>query len=98
MEKHLITCGLEFGLENSGKKAIIRRALYGSKAVGIEFRNHLKSCVSHLNLKSCLTDPEVWMRPGIKSDGNEHYKYVLLYSDYALAVSENAEPMLKDEL
>ena len=97
-EKHFIICGPEFGLENVGKRAIIRRALYGGKAAGRDFRNHLRSCMSHLNFKPCLADPDVWMRPAIKSDGNEYYEYVLLYTDDALVVSENAESILRDEL
>ena len=30
-QKHYIVCGAEFGLENVGKQALIRRALYGGK-------------------------------------------------------------------
>ena len=97
-ERHYIICGPEFGLENAGKIAIIRRALYGGKAAGRDFRNHLRSCMTHLNFKPCLADPDVWMRPAIKSDGNEYYEYVLLYTDDALVVSENAESILRNEI
>ena len=31
-EKHYITCGLKFGLENVGKRVLIKRTLYGGKA------------------------------------------------------------------
>ena len=41
-EKHYIICGLEFGLENVGKRALIRRALYGGKSAGRDFGNHLR--------------------------------------------------------
>ena len=58
-EKHYIICGSEFGLENVGKIAIIRRALYGGKAAGRDFRNHLRSCMTHLNFKPCLADSDV---------------------------------------
>ena len=51
-----------------------------------------------LNFKSCLADPDVWMRPAIKSDGNTYYEYILLYVDDALMVSENAESILHNEL
>ena len=51
-----------------------------------------------LNFKSCLADPDVWMRPAIKSDGNTYYEYILLYVDDALVVSENAESILRNEL
>ena len=58
-EKHFIKCGPEFGFKNVGKRAITRRALCGSKASGRDFRNHLRSCMLHLNFKSCLADPDV---------------------------------------
>ena len=97
-EKYYIVCGAEFGLENVGKKALIRSALYGGKAAGRDFRNHLRSCMSHLHFQPCLADPDVWMRPAIKSDGMEYYEYVLLYTDDALVVSENSERVLIDEI
>ena len=78
--------------------ALIHRALYGGKAAGRDFRNHLCSCMEFLNFKSCLADPDVWMRPAIKSDGNTYYEYILLYVDDALVVSENAESILRNEL
>ena len=43
-QKDYILCGPEFGIENIGKIALIRRALYGGKAAGKDFRNHLRSC------------------------------------------------------
>ena len=61
-QKHYVICGAEFGLENVGKVAMIRRALYGGKSTGRDFRNHLHECMSHLGFSSCLADPDVWMR------------------------------------
>ena len=97
-QKDYIICGLEFGLENIGKRALIRRALYGGKAAGRDFRNHLRSCMSHLGFTSCLADPDVWMREATKSDGTEYWEYVLLYTDDALVISENAESILRNEI
>ena len=51
-----------------------------------------------INFTSCLADPDVWMRPAIKSDGSKCYDNVLLYVDDALVVSENAESILRNEL
>eukprot|EP00957_Ditylum_brightwellii_P104549 7965963-Ditylum_brightwellii.AAC.1 len=79
-----IICGPEFGLENVGKVALIYQALYGGKAAGRDFRNHLRSCMLHLNFQPCLADPDVWMRPRKKSNGQDCYDYVLLYTDDAL--------------
>lgn len=96
--KDYIVCGPEFGLENEGRVALIHRALYGGKSAGRDFRNHLRSCMAFLNFESCPADPDVWMRPAIKSDGTEVYEYVLLYTDDTLVISENAEAILRNEL
>ena len=97
-QKDYIICGAEFGLENIGKRALIKRALYGGKAAGRDFRNHLRHCMQHLGFMSCLADPDVWYRPAIKSDGTEYYEYVLLYTDDTLVISERAENVLRSEI
>ena len=93
-QKDCIICGPEFGVENIGQTALIHCALYSGKAAGRDFRNHLRSCMEFLNFKSCLADPDVWMRLAIKSNGNTYYEYILVYVDDALVVSENAESIL----
>ena len=93
-QKDCITCGAEFGLENVGKRALIKRALCGGKAAGRDFRNHLRSCMKHLGFTACLADPDVWMRPAIKSDGSSHHQCVLLCTDDALVVTEDTEQIL----
>ena len=40
-QKDCLMSGLEFGLENMDKRALIRRALCGGKAAGRDSRNHL---------------------------------------------------------
>ena len=86
-QKDYIICGPEFGVKNIGRTALIHHALYGGKATGRDFRNHLRSCMEFLIFKSCLADPDVWMRPAINNDGNTYYEYILLYVDDALVVS-----------
>jgi hypothetical protein len=73
------------------KVALIHRALYGGKSAGKDFRNHLRSCMRHLDFVSCPADPDVWMRPAKRSDGTDYYEYILLYTGDALVLSENAE-------
>ena len=97
-QRDYITCGAEFGLENVGKIALIHRALYGGKSAGADFRNHLRSCMRHLDFTSCPADPDVWMRPAKKADGSEHYEYILLYVDDALVIGEDPESILRKEL
>jgi hypothetical protein len=97
-QKDYIFCGPEFGIENVGKVALIRRALYGGKSAGKACRNHLRSCMRHLDFTSCLADPDVWMRPAKRSDGSDYYECILLFTDDALVVSDNAEQVLRKEL
>ena len=54
--------------------------------------------MTHLKFEPFLADPDVWMRPAIKSDGTECYEHVLLHVDDALCISENAEHTLRNEI
>jgi hypothetical protein len=96
--KDYIVSGPEFGLENAGKFALIYRALYAGKSAGRDFRNHLHSCMPHLDFTLCPADPDVWMQPAKHSDGTEYYEYILLYTDDTLVVGEHAETILGKEL
>ena len=88
-------CGPEFG-SDAGKRAVITRALYGNKAAGADFRNHLRECMKHLGYESCLADPDLWMRMAKKDDGDSYYEYLLLYVDDALAISERPKEQLME--
>jgi len=78
--------GPKFG-PDSGKSAIVVRALYGLKRSGASFRNHLADCMTHFGFTPCLADPDLWMRPEVRpSDGVSYYAYVLLYVDDILVV------------
>ena len=96
--KDYIVCGPEFGLENVGRIGLIHRALYGGKTAGRDFRNHLRSCMRHLDFVSCPADPDVWMRPAKKANGDEDWEYILLYTDDALCISGHAEETLRKDL
>jgi hypothetical protein len=93
-QKDNVICGPEFGLENVGKRALIRRALYGGKTAGADFCNHLRECMRHLNFTSSLANPDVWMHPAKKVNGSECYEYVLIYTDDVLVITENGEHVL----
>ena len=97
-QKNCVTCGPEFGLENVGKVALVHGALCGGKSAGKDFRNHLRSCMHFLHFQSCPADPDVWMRPALKSDGSTCCECVLICTDDALVISENAEKILRTEI
>ena len=97
-EKHYVICGLEFGLEHLGKRALVVRALYGGKKAGHDFWKHLRSCMNYLGFESSKADPDVWFRPFTRADGTEIYEYVLLYCDDCLVISDNATSILRNEI
>ncbi len=47
LEKHFIVCRPEFGIENEGRVALIRQALYGGKVAGRNFWHHLCDCMEN---------------------------------------------------
>ena len=98
LEKHYIIYVIEFGLENVGKIDLIIRDLYGGKAAGHDFWHHLRSCMGFWGFKSKEGDPDIWMITATQKDGTLVYEYVLLYTDYCLVVSKNAESILKEEI
>ena len=83
-QKDYVVCGPEFGIENVGKVALIHRTLYGGKRRGQDFRNHLRSCMYHLDFRPCLADPDVWMRPAQKGDGSPLTEVWILQGIYPL--------------
>ena len=97
-EKHFIICGAEFGVENIGRVALIRRALYGGKVAGRDFWHHLRECMARLGFTSSRADPDVWLRLSKRSTGEDYYEYVLLYVDDVLVISERAEAVLRNEI
>ena len=97
-EKHFIVCGPEFGIENEGKVALIRRALYGGKVAGRDFWHHLRDCMRRLGFTSSNADPDVWFRRSKRATGEEYYEYVLLYVDDVIVISEHAEKVLREEI
>lgn len=94
-QKLWTTCGREFGTDY-GKRAVVTRALYGNKAAGADFRNHLRECMDLLGYTSCKADPDLWMREAVKNNGEKYYEYMLLYVDDALAISEYPKEQLME--
>ena len=97
-QQDYIVCSPQFSVENVGRVALIHRALHGVKSAGKNFRNHLMSCMHHLNFWLGPADQGVWMRKAQKGDGLPCYDYVILYTDDALVVSERAEAILQEEI
>ena len=94
-EKIWTVLGPEFG-QDCGKKAIVVRALYGLKSAGAAFRNHLADCMDYLGYKSCLADPDLWLKPVVNPANNQkYYSYVLLYVDDFLCIHHDGVSTIK---
>ena len=94
LEKQWIRAGPEFGNEQ-GKVFIVVRALYGLKSASAAFRSFMAKRLDELDFKSSIADPDVWLRPATKADGEEYYEYVMVYVDDLLAMSSDARSVLE---
>ena len=93
-EKIWTHAGPEFGSE-SGSIMIVKKALYGLKGSGAAFRTHLAEKFHDMGFIPTRADPDVWRRPAVKPDGFEYYEYILCYVDDLLAISHDAQKVLK---
>ena len=90
-EKVCTVCGLEFGAENKGRIAIIQKALYGLKTSAYAWREHLSTTLhTALGYRSCRADPDVYIRPSQKPNGEKYYEMIFVYTDDILIVSHKA--------
>ena len=93
-EKIWTHAGPEFG-SKSGSIMIMKKALYGLKGSGAAFRAHLAEKLHDIGFIPTCADPDVSHRLAVKPDGFEYYEYILCYVDDLLAISHNAERVLK---
>jgi hypothetical protein len=89
------TCGLEFGQEFGqefvGRTAIIRKALYGLKSSGAAWRSLLAGTLHDIGYRASLVDPDVWLRPAVKANGEHYYEYIFVYVDDLLVLSSQPQ-------
>jgi hypothetical protein len=94
-ERCYTTAGLEFGPDNVGRPVLIVRALYGLRSSGARWRDHMATTLRDRGFKSCLADPDVWMKPNVRPDGFKYWEYVLCYVDDVLAISHEPEMVME---
>ena len=54
--------------------------------------------MEHLGFAACLADPDAWVRPEMKANGQEHYEHVLLCADDALVASDEASDFFRNQI
>ena len=94
-KKVWMMAGPEFG-NLQGKILVITKALYGLKSSGAAFRAFLAERLDDIGFKSSVADPDMWMRPAMKGDGEEYYEYILCYVDDILCISHDPSRPMND--
>ena len=94
-EKVYTIAGLEFGSANAGRPVLIVRALYGLKSSGARWRDHMAATLREANFVGCKADPDVWMRPNVKPNGDKYWEYVLCYVDDVLVISHDPKNVMQ---
>ena len=64
--------GPEFG-SDEGKVYVVVRALYGMKSASASFQSFMAEKLDNKGFRTSVADPDVWMRPAIRSSGEEYY-------------------------
>ena len=91
-EKYYVRLGPEFGADE-GRYAKVVRALYGLPVAGAAFRSFLGKNLRTLGYVPMKADPDLWMRPAVKPDGEKYYEYLLAYVDDLCGQSVNTKHM-----
>ena len=66
---------------------VVKIDLYGLKSSRAEFRDKLATLLHDIGYTPSKADPYLWMRPTIKSDGMEYYKYALVCVADSIVIS-----------
>jgi hypothetical protein len=95
-EKVWTVLGPEYG-DDSGKRALIVRALYGLKSAGAAFSNQLAECMNHLRWNPCRADRDIWMKAETRPDNGVLYlAYILIYVNGIFCVHHDpGDPLAK---
>ena len=55
--------------------------------------------MKHIDFESSKADLDVWLRESVRKDGvTQYYKYVLLYTDDCLVISDHPESILRKDI
>lgn len=80
-EKVHTVCGPAFGQMHLGKTAVIHKALYGLKSSRAAWQSMFAGILTDLQCSSSLADPDIWLRPTTKKNGDQYYEYIFVYVD-----------------
>ncbi len=85
--------GIEFG-DVANEILIVVKAIWTEKVQVQHFESFLAQTFDNMGFKSSIADPDIWMRPEIKSDGEEYCEYIICYVDDVLGASTHAKELV----
>jgi Reverse transcriptase (RNA-dependent DNA polymerase) len=94
-EKIWFIAGPEFG-DEEGQPMIVEKALYGLKTSGAAFRALLADTLYDSGFRPTRGDPDVHIRPAVKSNGFQYYEMILCYVDDVICISHRATDVMKE--
>lgn len=75
---------------NQGHVVLIVCALYDQKSAGAAWCAKLADTLeTKLGFNSCLSNPDVWYKPNVNSNGRKYYAYLFVYTDDILVTDIN---------
>ena len=60
--------------------------MYGLRSSGARWRDHMANTIREAGYKNCYADPDVWMKAGKNSKGEDVWFYILCYVDDILCI------------
>ena len=94
-KKVWFVAGTEMG-QNKGMAMVITRALYSLKTSAKARSEFFGKSLKEMGYKSCVADPNVWMRPQTNKEGYKYWAYILVYVDDCLLVHHDPGPVMED--
>jgi hypothetical protein len=95
-EQALATFRNEVNRKFSPQISITRPRQELTNSSSASFQAYMAKKLDEMGFKSSVADPDVWLRPATKPDGEEYYKYMLMYVDAILAVSASPMPIIEE--
>ena len=62
---------------------------------GSAFREFIDERLDKMGFKSIIADPDVWIRPATKPDGEQYYEFILVYVEDMLAISQDSVSLIR---
>jgi hypothetical protein len=87
--------GAECGSDRD-KVMVITQALYGLKSSAKAWRTFFSKSLDEMNYKSCIADPDVYMKAECTKDGHAYWSYMLVYVDDCLLIHHDPNPVMEE--